>query len=602
MPNLYGSSGLSGDSGMYGRVNDVLSERNQAQAQQLKLPDAVQQPGEAGGAGSQQAAQDDWANFEDIFNKNRGYTAKALDSTKKQVTDALGDVGKPQNMGMTHSQNPNVAVAAQAPRVQTSQAAPDTVNPSAPPQLQAGSIAGIQQKSDLLTGYGNSVNSIQQAPSSYSGLHGGNMLKTPPASPTPSQPSDATPPPAPQKDGIVDPNDPDDPDNPFNYHAGDPSPGNPAQTQDTGAPNQDSQNPHAAMDLNGDGVVSDFEKNQYLKGTGTYANGTATPAPSALGAPANGAPGTGVDPALQAKADEADKAAAGPDGTPTAEDMKTADAYSKSLGLLNAWGNDDGQALLQQQNPEAGAWDAAMMAAGGGRAAQQQMSKDIGGAAKSWADSTYQRLAQESADKKASGEQASIFHDLLNQQKGAAPGAKPGAPSAKPGTPGTNNSHKSYKSIDEFMAGDAANGMGTGDTSSKTLIHEIGQQLDPVSMAEISAGENGVDMGNTVSEIFRNMFAGRFSGDVSELNNRVALGLIQQKWGDDAARWLWDNLTPEMWDSFNNHNYGYVEWQMKQILGQATNPDGSPRFHEGWQPGDERKPIALEDTIGPGYK
>ncbi len=88
MANLYGQEAPGTGKGdlLFGR--QVLSERNQAQGQQLGLPEYGN--AHAGGAGSQIEANDPFFNFEDVFNKNRGFAQEATNKAGEKLAEESG--------------------------------------------------------------------------------------------------------------------------------------------------------------------------------------------------------------------------------------------------------------------------------------------------------------------------------------------------------------------------------------------------------------------------------------------------------------------------------------------------------------------------------
>ncbi len=395
MPNsLYGNAPKG--PGMYG---NALSARNQQQAQQLNLPGAIQQPGEAGQAGSQEAAQSDWANFEDVFNKNRGYAAKLVTDAAGLVKGTAGDAplgeqnranitpGKPIDRHVTKPEAMPMPDPAQGKHGNkpTRPAPPPegTINPQAPPELQGSGLTGIQAKADMLKGYGDQS---QATLGPGVGVVGGvqkQQVGQPQEVQSQSYAQEAVqpvlmpqqalagfgaqkPPPGPDSDGDGVPDDP--------FAVG------------GSAPDVGNQAPIASVTPTALGLQP--EANSQLSGQQNIAN--------LLG---------GLDPQVNGKE------------APTEKELADLDKLRKTNDLLVGYGGgvdssgerregDGGLDILQQLNPGAGQWDADIMNTGGGRTVFGDLQKQYGGKDK-------EKVAQIAKRMKETGEFRKSLKDQL---------------------------------------------------------------------------------------------------------------------------------------------------------------------------------------------
>ncbi len=546
MPSVYGDSGGS-SGGLYGQGDTHLSESNYKQAQQLGLPGAVEQPGGTQGAGSQQEAQSDYANFEDIFNKNRGYAAKGVKDAvgqvegaaepggQKALTATVGNQGQQSPAGSMMSTYKNTGPKAQATAAPapTQNAVSGAVNPSAPATLQSDTIQGVQQKADMLAGYGPQLH--QDEDPDYGGM--ADTAEGTGVAPAPAQTA---------TDANGNPVDP------FTYHPGDVAPSYDAQgSQVDPANNRPTDNLDPA-DTDGNGQISVLEEQMWER---------AHPGEQHATAPAAPASGAGVDPNTQAARDQAaaDLAASPFDPTKPFSDADLAklDQLTKANDLLKSWGTDEGEALLQKTNPEAGAWDAALMQTGGGRDQLARLQKSLGGKDEEFNTA----LAKKAADAKdlhnRNQKQVSIFDDLLEKQKNAA--ANRPAPALTPAADGSSgvDAPGQYGKYTELMGSD-------GGPDVQTTIHNLGMALSPAEQAEIAAGRAGVYKGQTGAEYFRSSFGA--GADIGRENMKIALTEISQQMGPDLASWAYEHIPTSMQKELAGANYGYIVHVLTELL------------------------------------
>lgn len=527
MPNsLYGSVDSKPQGALYGSPMDhagPLSQRNQDMAQQLGLP------GHEGGAGSQVEAQSDWANFEDVFNKNRGYAQRELDAAKGQVektANPTNDRAQTLDTSQTQKLAPGAPPAVEAtprPSVDSPRAAPTTMNPAAPAQLRGGTLTQIQQKADLLSGFGQpaavsggsglskigssgSQQVSQQADTAAPGRgvalgNAGALAKVAAAAPTgagevPAQTQPLAPAPAATTTAPVE---------------------QPAKTEPL-RPEPVTTEPTSKEDL---------EKQL-----------------EALGAP-------GMD--SYAKRHPGDVAAV--------------QNLGKANDLLQGWGDDNGLNVLQKADPHASQYDADLMATGGGRAMQRDLSAQYKSQYNSKKAAIVDKYSKEDTQRKGLLDQLGKFGADAN---GAPIGGQPVASGGPAGPGGPSNS---YGNIEDFLSGDG----GLGGTTDNLHIGAI--TFSPADMAINALGESGTYAGPNAAEMFRATFTGNYEQadqngvkPVDRANIRWALGQIQHSMGVEAARWLWSHITDANFKQFAGKNAGYIKFLMKQLLQGYTGP------------------------------
>jgi hypothetical protein len=571
---LYGQSAGTEGAQMYGQAApQPLSMRNQDAAKQLNLPGA--QSSNDGIAGSQQEAQSDWANFEDIFNANRGYAAKGVKAATDKVEGKLGvtknDLGatvgdqnaQPQGESMFAPKGPQASAAPQAAPVQApTSVMPGAINPQAPQTLQSDTIMGVQQKADLMQGYGDPAPAPQalgggtkrgvgappaeEAVAYQQANTAGSKTKGPvtlPQAPTPAV-----------KEMEYDENG--NPKDPFGTGYG-PAPAYDAE----GNPVDPAAGPilknYAPADSNRDGTVTETEQLLFDREH-----------------PAGGKKKQTVDlgdsykaAQLQAQRDAAaDVLANAPRDQLNQADRDKSKQLWEGQDMLDSWGIDGGQDLL---GDGAGAWDAAIMQTGGGRTAHRELTDKYDGAAQKFDDELDSRLDDASTLRGNTQQQINIFDDLLGgMNKGV---TTTGAASAT-GTDGPSPTWGGFGSLDDFETK-----VGGG-----ALLHDSVTGLDPTQLLAEGLGEAGVYQGGTVAEGFRNGIgvdkaAGTSIDDQNRLN---AFQKLKQAFGPAAAQWAWKYLTQEIWDGMAGQNAGAIYKTLKDLV-LAANKDGKNLFHEG---------------------
>lgn len=431
---LYGNSGPS--ESLYGAqrpAQEPLSQDNQNTAQQLSLPGHESQA-----AGSQQAAQSNWANFEDVFNKNQGYAKSSLDNAKNKV--ALAGVDYSGVKPNTHTSN----------REQAPKAPAGTVNPTAPAQLQAGNLAGIQSKSDHLSGFGG-----EQELSAYGGgpqnVLGGQAQVKPSRTNQPVAYQQANTAAAPRERGPI-----------------------------------DVQNAPVPPVMDGYAGGKDDGRQGPETNSGPEVNPNATPIVPPGTAPVSKDRGATLLPSLVAQA----KAPAGITKDEFAKDKE----YTDKNDMLAGWGDDNGLDVLRQvYGSEATQTDADIMGAAGGRTAQGDLSRKYGQEQKDFRAGVEGRVA----DSKAAGDAAR--KQLGNLQAASQQNAQiqpDGSAKLEP-TPSTP---QEVGELNQLLF----NG---NDQNAWSGMHAVGMTLNPADWAVVGMGEAGTDIEPT-TEMFGHMYSG----------------------------------------------------------------------------------------------
>ncbi|MBK7864320.1 MAG: hypothetical protein IPJ65_38120 [Archangiaceae bacterium] len=536
MPNssLYGSD-PSGAGGLYGRAAP-LSTRNAEQASQLGLPEAV---GDGrGAAGSQIEANDPFANFEDIFNTNRGKAQemgnKAVDKVN-QTAGAQSSIpkdGPDDTFGYSVPETHDTPVAKAGRRPEASPAAPPAVAAiQQAPDLNSKQAAADNNHGALLGQYGQ-----EEAPPPQSGglsvvggTGGTTTLGGGQGAPVIQQSADSmhtkgakggppkalTPPAAP--DSRDDVNSPDF--DPFRIGAPQPNAGGDGTVK---VPD------HDPRDTNLDGYVSQIEQDQAEER-----------------APKGKAPRTAPDFAPR-KFDV-------PDVNPTTDELGQLDRLTKTNDMLKGYADDGGQDILKSIYGDATGWDAAVMNVGGGKAAFGDLQTKYGGKDEEYKNKLIgditERRRQAAAANQANDTNAANYQ--WNKDHPAQAPAGPDAPWHPEG----------YTDLRSFMdSGEAGE-----------YAHEVAMDISPVDWLTRAMGEAGYDGENT-SQLFAEKFGANGNqaggtGDFNTGNLRSAARLVQSQLGDKALNYWYQHLTPEMWQSYMNlGNAGAMAREMRAWL------------------------------------
>lgn len=260
-----------------------------------------------------------------------------------------------------------------------------------------------------------------------------------------------------------------------------------------------------------------------------------------------------------------------------------------------AMGLDGGKALLSELNKQpVDAMDAQFMQTAGGRndldKYKQQFEGSTAKAEKALSDKygAVQKRRDELMAELAARKTVSDVAPQPTTPTGSGPSGPP---------LGSSGSHlqQKYKTWDDFMKGD---GNVMGDNTVKTALHQVGTDLSLADSALVEWGKNGGNVPLPM-QIFRDLFASGFVGDVSELNNRVAFDHVISEFGDNAGRWLWDNLTPQDWEELKgSQNYGYSIFLMQKKMKAAFGEDGFNKLKtKRWTIGQDGKLTPVEKKI-----
>lgn len=275
---------------------------------------------------------------------------------------------------------------------------------------------------------------------------------------------------------------------------------------------------------------------------------------------------------------KASTVANGPTGPKDLQESLGADAWSGLLkdtvraeGSANALGKESGvQALLQQGgNTPNSAFDAALINGQGqkafadtsksGAGLSDGLTKAFGDSQNAWGgllaetDDARKQKAKRDFEAKATAE-ADAFN---NQPQGGAAETGPTAPGWTP---------EGYPDLNGFLhpANDGAGGVYED-------LHGASQQLSPADWITRALGEAGLDV-----PMASEAFSGAVSGELAPKehwqteNIRTGLQQIQNEYGAEAAEWLWNNLTPEMWSYWQSlSNPGSIAREMRKLMEQG---------------------------------
>lgn len=302
-------------------------------------------------------------------------------------------------------------------------------------------------------------------------------------------------------------------------------------------------------------------------------------------------------------------------GAKDLESSMGADAWGKLTGQVGAaadaanalgGGTSSVQALLHKNNGAGTEQDAALL--GGAGTGFGDVAKQYGGDALNntlrWANEGAQNrwntLAGDVGNASAGVDQ-SILDANKNIDKNAKPDATPATPAAPQDT-GSGWHPEGTTDLNSFLTGGTA----------RDDISAIGMGLSPLDQI----WQNIPGMGNTsISQLGANYFVGGGAGHPENIT-RQALGAVAASYGQDAAEYLWNHMTPEMWKAYLSENLVDQRSNMEAWLESAgfkrkspeartatTNGDGS-RQVSGTAPGGSKTPderIADYDENDPGW-
>ena len=305
-------------------------------------------------------------------------------------------------------------------------------------------------------------------------------------------------------------------------------------------------------------------------------------APAGMSAMQSGAPQTGPQSMqLGDKRQLKDSVVAnGPQGPKSIAEQMGAEGWGRLVGDTSATeaaakslGSESGvEALLQQGgNTPNSAFDAALVN-GQGRTAFGDTSKSGAGlsgqltGALENSQNAWDGLAFEAGDARAQKAkrdfeaQATAEADAFNSRPQNAPGAAQAEAKAPGWTP------EGYGDLAGFLhpGNDGVGGV-------YESAHTGSQMLSPADWITRGLGEAGVDV-PMASEAFSGALAGDLApeGHWDTANIRTGFQQVQNEYGPEAAQWLWDHLTPEMWESWSAlGNPGSIAREMRKLMEQG---------------------------------
>jgi len=553
MLKLYGQEPQS----LYGRPQNVEAPAGQNAPGQVPGPQA--QPSQPGSpAGSQQAAQSSYANFEDIFNRNSTYNKKAVEKTTGKIAgEAQGLEGnRPANssimnqganmnnmgLGFGAANAGNPAQAASIPGPMPAQSlAPEGHAENLSLPNRAG-LNDIQARADLLNGYGKHVNQPQQeAPSAYTG-GGARMLPQPSQEqPVAYQQADTG-----TRGGTR------------NKHMSREAIQKATADQTGLDENGNPINPFGVVDMSGIPDADQTPNIRMPESKKAPVPGEEPPpvdlereAVAAKEAAAKGAVEEGKS-ILDQKIAEGNKDNEAKSAAELAK-LKQAHEVAQDLG---SYGQDNGLALLQETDPEATQWDADMGATAGGRSAFADLNSRFGGNYENdLLSNTAKDITQRQKDLASLQNDRGFLDtqhvDPLLEQYDAEQAAKTKDTGGKKWKP------PGFDSFGAFWDG----------KSTEDSIHEMGTAVSPVDQLWDWMGSMGVDMGRNPTSRGNDYYSGMIGTQGAKTQEiRSAFGNIMHDFGDKQAAWLWDQLTPQMWAAWQGMNKGSIYRAMKELL------------------------------------
>lgn len=320
-------------------------------------------------------------------------------------------------------------------------------------------------------------------------------------------------------------------------------------------------------------------------------------------------------------------AAAGRPSTTTANSALTgakdlegqvgSDAWSKLMGdtvgaqsAANSLGSNEGvQALLQQQGARpATGFDSALLSGAGtgfGDVAQKYGGSKLTGALAGANTDAQNRWAKLQGDVKKTG--AGVDQAILDANKNIDPNAKPdAAPDAAPVASTTPQDGSGWHpdgttDLNSFLTG--------GDA--RDAASAVGMGLSPLDQIWQSIPGLGSE---SISQKGANYFTGGGAGHPENIT-RQALSSVSASYGKEAAEYLWNHMTPDMWKQYLSENLVDQRTNMEAWLESAgfkrkgpeakaavTNSDGrqvSAATPGATKTSDER--IADYDAADPGW-
>ena len=206
-------------------------------------------------------------------------------------------------------------------------------------------------------------------------------------------------------------------------------------------------------------------------------------------------------------------------------------------------------------------------------------------------------VGEANANKAAAFQNAAAHKGLLGEYMAANEPGEPGddgAPKPKSWKP------EGYTDLNSFLGGQQGSVGGVYQDA-----HNASQQLSPADWITRGLGEAGLNV-----PMASEAFAGAVAGDAAPKDAwqtsdvRTGMQQVMHEYGMEAAQWLWDNLTPEMWDAWMKlSNPGSVAREMRAMLeanGYAKQPKQrteSPIQQAGQTPGEASQgTTAAEET------
>lgn len=240
----------------------------------------------------------------------------------------------------------------------------------------------------------------------------------------------------------------------------------------------------------------------------------------------------------------------------------TAAAQDEATALAS--GNEGLQAEGMNQT------DAALLGAAG-RSGFEQLGRRYGGL-KDQLDAANKASIGEADRSRAQSDAAIAQYKALIDQADARKAGAGGAPGSPTDTPTASGNPTGYGSYDDFM-----NNPGWSES-----LHEGGMALSPADWATRGLGELGYT-GQNASELFGKTVAGGAApqDDWAKANVHTAMQQVMHEYGQEAAKYLFEHMTQEQWDSYlAGGNAGNVARMMRAWLESAgyqkTQQHGTP--------------------------
>lgn len=220
-------------------------------------------------------------------------------------------------------------------------------------------------------------------------------------------------------------------------------------------------------------------------------------------------------------------------------------------------GSESGVGALLKQNyggQSGSAFDSALVGGAGGKQFEQ-VQKQYGGNAldnslAKGSEAARSRWGQLTGDVNAASSARDAEINAFQRPMPTEPGEA---------TPYTSNGFKpeGFESYDDFKT----------KVGGKAGLHDFGTDISPADAIQKELGKAGLFSGNTVAEEFRKGIGAK--DDLDNQNRVNAFKDIESEYGSEAAQYLWQYMTQDIWDGMAGQNAGAITKTLKDLVESA---------------------------------